>query len=99
MLGWGSTAQTNKTEVIHPLGEGDFSFAAPGGRVRRSETKDALTPFGGLVPGADDLNHRGMVDNLVAECPEICAFPAPPLRLRSVATARARERGRGRERR
>ena len=35
--------QTKKTEVIHPLGEGDFSFATPGGRVRMSVTKDALT--------------------------------------------------------
>ena len=34
-------AQTKKTEVIHPLGEGDFSLATPGGRVRKR-------PAGGL---------------------------------------------------
>jgi hypothetical protein len=45
-------AQTKKTEAIHPLGEGDFSFATPGGRVRMSVTKDELKPFGGLLPGA-----------------------------------------------
>jgi hypothetical protein len=50
-------AQTKKTEVIHPLGEGDFSFATPGGRVRMSVTKDALTPFGGLVPWAAYTKH------------------------------------------
>ena len=32
-------AQNKKTEAIHPLGEGDFSFATPGGRVRMSVTK------------------------------------------------------------
>jgi hypothetical protein len=48
VLGWGPPAQTNKTEVIHPVGEGDFSFATPGGRVRRAVTKEALTPFGGV---------------------------------------------------
>jgi hypothetical protein len=43
--------EPTKTEaVIHPLGEGDFSFATPGGRVRLSVTNDTLTPFGGLVP-------------------------------------------------
>ena len=37
-----------ETEVIHPLGEGEFAFATPGGRVRLSVTNDSLTPFGGL---------------------------------------------------
>ena len=53
-------AQTKTTEVIHPLGEGDFSFSTPGGRVRLSVTKDALTPFGGLVPWAAYIKHIGM---------------------------------------
>lgn len=62
-------AQTKTTEVIHPLGEGDFSFSTPGGRVRLSVTKDALTPFGGLVPWAAYMKHIGIVDNLAADCP------------------------------
>jgi hypothetical protein len=62
-------AQTKTTEVIHPLGEGDFSFSTPGGRVRLSVTKDALTPFGGLVPWAAYMKHLGIVDNLAADCP------------------------------
>jgi hypothetical protein len=35
--------------AIHPLGEGEFSFPTPGGRVRLSVIQDNLTPFGGLV--------------------------------------------------
>ena len=62
-------AQTKKTEVIHPLGEGDFSFATPGGRVRMSVTKDALTPFGGLVPWAAYTKHAGIIDTMTADCP------------------------------
>jgi hypothetical protein len=62
-------AQTKTTEVIHPLGEGDFSFSTPGGRVRLSVTKDALTPFGGLVPWAAYMKHIGIVNNLAADCP------------------------------
>ena len=42
----------NQTEAIHPLGEGEFAFPTPGGRVRLSVTNDSLTPFGGLVPWA-----------------------------------------------
>jgi len=57
------------TEAIHPLGEGDFSFATPGGRVRLSVTNDALTPFGGLVPWAAYTKHIGMIDRLAADCP------------------------------
>jgi len=36
----------SRTEVIHPLGEGEFAFSTPGGRVRLSVTNDSLTPFG-----------------------------------------------------
>lgn len=58
-------AQTKQTEVIHPLGEGDFSFATPGGRVRMSVTKDALTPvwwtgaMGGLNIASRYYRHDG----------------------------------------
>jgi hypothetical protein len=52
-----------------PAGEGDFSFATPGGRVRLSVTKDALTPFGGLVPWAASTKHIGIIDQLAAGCP------------------------------
>lgn len=45
---WGGPAQT--TVAIHPLGEGEFSFAAAGRRVPLLVTNDALTPFDGLVP-------------------------------------------------
>ena len=69
MLRCGSMAPTNKTEVIHPLGEGDFSFSTPGCRVQLSVTKDALTPFWGLVPWAAHMKHIGIVDNLAADCP------------------------------
>ena len=62
-------AQNKKTEAIHPLGEGDFSFATPGGRVRMSVTKDALTPFGGLVPWAAYTKHIGIIDTMTADCP------------------------------
>ena len=43
----GSTAQTNKTEVIHPLGEGDFSFAAPFPRLAPAQRLDAFSPMSG----------------------------------------------------
>ena len=36
---------TTGSEELHPLGEGDFGFLTPGGRVRLSMTDDALTPF------------------------------------------------------
>ncbi len=58
-----------KTEVMHPVGEGDFSFATPGGRVRLSVTNDALTPFGGLVPWAAYTKYIGMIEQLAADCP------------------------------
>lgn len=32
--GWGAMAPTKTTGGIHPLGEADFRFATPGGRVR-----------------------------------------------------------------
>ena len=54
-------AQTKPTETRHPLGEGQFSFAAPGGRVRLSVTKDALPPFGGLVPWASAPKRIGII--------------------------------------
>ena len=55
--------------AIHPLGEGEFAFPTPGGRVRLSVTKDNLTPFGGLVPWAAFTKHIGIIDRLAAECP------------------------------
>ena len=61
-------AQTKTTEVIHPLGEGDFSFSTPGGRVRLSVTKDALTPGGGWVPWAAYIKHG----SFLAEQSTIC---------------------------
>ena len=61
--------QTKWTQMIHPLGEGDFSFRTPGGQVRLSVTDDALTPFGGLVPWAAYTKHIGIVDDLAADCP------------------------------
>ena len=67
-------SQSKTTEAIHPLGEGDFSFATPGGRVRLSVTKDALTPFGGLVPWAAYTKHIGIIDTLAADCR--CSGPA-----------------------
>jgi len=57
------------TGAIHPLGEGDFNFSTPGGRVRLSVTNDALTPFGGLVPWAAFTKHIGIVDQLAGDCP------------------------------
>ena len=55
--------------AIHPLGDGEFAFPTPGGRVRLSVTKDNLTPFGGLVPWAAFTKHIGIIDRLAAECP------------------------------
>ena len=54
---------------VHPLGEGDFSFPTAGGRVRLSVTKDALTPFGGLVPWAAYTKHIGIIEQLATDCP------------------------------
>ena len=62
-------AQTKTTEVIQPLGAGDFGGAKPGGRAGRSSTKAALTPFGGLVPWAADRKPIGMGDHLAADAP------------------------------
>ena len=61
--------ELNTRQVIHPLGEGDFSFATAGGRVRLSVTDDALTPYGGLVPWAAYMKHLGIANNLAADCP------------------------------
>lgn len=61
--------QTKTVQMVLPLGEGDFSFATPGGRVRLSVTDDALTPFGGLVPWAAYTKHIGIVEHLAADCP------------------------------
>lgn len=60
---------TNETEAIHPLGDGDFAFSTPGGRVRLSVTNDSLTPFGGLVPWAAYTKHIGIIERLAADCP------------------------------
>ncbi len=38
-------AQTKTTEAMHPLGEGGFSFAASGGRVRLSDGAHRWPPF------------------------------------------------------
>jgi hypothetical protein len=62
-------AQTKKTDVFHPLGDGDFSFASPGGRVRMSVRKDALRPFGGLVPWTAYTKHIVIIDTMAADCP------------------------------
>ena len=34
-----------------------------------SVTKDALTPFGGLVPWAAYTKHTGIIDTMTADCP------------------------------
>lgn len=54
---------------VHPAGEGTFTFATAGGRVRLSVTDDALTPFGGLVPWAAYTKHIGIAEKLAADCP------------------------------
>jgi hypothetical protein len=46
---------SNEPVAIHPLGEGEFAFPTPGGRVRLSVTKDNLTPFGGDRNGVRPL--------------------------------------------
>jgi hypothetical protein len=61
--------QADPGEAIHPVGEGDFTFPTPGGRVRLSVTNDTLTPFGGLVPWAAFTKHIGIIDRLAADCP------------------------------
>jgi hypothetical protein len=61
--------QTKQTEVIHSLGKEGFSLATPGGRVRMSVTKDALTPFGEVVPWAAYTKHIGIIDSMAADCP------------------------------
>ena len=61
--------ELNAMREIHPLGEGDFSFATAGGRVRLSVTDDALTPYGGLVPWAAYVKHLGIANSLAADCP------------------------------
>jgi hypothetical protein len=59
----------DETEAIYPLGEGEFAFPTPGGRVRLSVTNDSLTPFGGLVPWAAYTKHIGIIGRLAADCP------------------------------
>jgi hypothetical protein len=61
--------QADPGEAIHPVGEGEFTFPTPGGRVRLSVTNDTLTPFGGLVPWAAFTKHIGIIDRLAADCP------------------------------
>jgi hypothetical protein len=56
-------------EELHLEGEGEFNFPTAGGRVRLSVTKDALTPFGGLVPWAAYTEHIGIVKKLAEDCP------------------------------
>ena len=69
MLSLEAMALTKLTDAIHPLGEGDFSFTRPGGRVRLSVTKDALTPFGGLVLWAACTQQLGIIGNMAADSP------------------------------
>ncbi len=38
---------SSQDAVLHPAGEGVFTFPTYGGNVRLCPTKDALTPFGG----------------------------------------------------
>ena len=71
----GLLAQIKRTEAVHPLDEGDFSFASPGERVRMSVTKDALTPFGGLVSWAAYTKHIGIIEAMAADCPVLRTSP------------------------
>lgn len=59
----------SKRDERHPEGEVEFSFPTAGGQVRLSLTKDALTPYGGLVPWAAYTKHIGIVEKLAASCP------------------------------
>jgi hypothetical protein len=54
---------------LHPAGEAFFTFPTYGGRVRLCPTDDALTPFGGLVPGAAFQKQCGLSEALAAPCP------------------------------
>jgi hypothetical protein len=58
-----------KSDGVHLVGEGEFTFPTAGGRVKLSVTQDALTPFGGLVPWAAFTKHIGIAENLAADCP------------------------------
>ena len=69
LLSCGAMDSPTAVEELHPLGEGDFSFPTPGGRVRLSVTKDALTPYGGLVPWSAFVKHLGIVEALAKDCP------------------------------
>src|SRR5665811_166824 len=61
--------ELSEKEGVHPVGESEFTFPTPGGRVRLSVTEDALTPFGGLVPWAAFTKHIGIVEGLAKDCP------------------------------
>lgn len=61
--------ETTEVAGVHPAGEGVFTFATAGGRVRLSVSDDALTPFGGLVPWAAFIKHVGVAENLAEDCP------------------------------
>ncbi len=61
--------QADPGEAIHPMGECEFAFPTPGGRVRLSVARDTLTLFGGLVHWAAFTKHLGMIDRRAANCP------------------------------
>jgi hypothetical protein len=54
---------------VHPLGEGDFEFITPGGKVKVETSGEVLTPYGGLVPWAAFSKHTGIVEKLARTCP------------------------------
>jgi hypothetical protein len=58
-----------RTESVHPVGEGQFTFPTAGGPVRLAVTEDALTPYGGLVPWAAFTKHLGVAEGLASSCP------------------------------
>ena len=67
--------KSQRTLELDPAGEGDFVFPTYGGAVRLSATKDALTPFGGLVPWAAFVRRCGLLEALGASCPVVRSSP------------------------
>ena len=61
--------RTNTSKIVHPAGEADFSFMTYGGTVHLRSTRDALTPFGGLVPWAAFVRRCGIFERLGQRAP------------------------------
>lgn len=55
--------------MIHLLGEEEYEFKTPGGRIKVERSQTTLTPYGGFVAFAAFLEKLGIIEKLVESCP------------------------------